>query len=70
MDEVDPLLPKKVAFKLIGCGNTKGYELLGAGKIRAVKMGTRTLIPQSEVNRYQKGLPAATFGRGAKSAAD
>lgn len=70
MDKVDRLLPRKVAFKLIGVGNTKGYELLGAGKIRAVKLGTRTLIPQSEINRYCRELPIATFGQRTKSDAD
>lgn len=69
MDEIDPLLPTKVAFKLIGCGTTKGYELLGEGKIRAVKSGSRTLIPQSEINRYRKELPTAIFGRRAKPTA-
>jgi len=34
-----------------GIGQTKFYELVNAGRIRTVKIGTRTLVPESELQR-------------------
>jgi excisionase family DNA binding protein len=69
MDRVDRLLPAKVARELIGIGNTKFYELLGTGKIRAVKLGARTLIPESEIERFRRELPSARFSPRTKASA-
>lgn len=33
----------------IGVGRSKLYELIGAGEIRTFKVGTRTLVPASEL---------------------
>ena len=45
-----------------GLSRTVVFRLLGAGQIRAVKAGTRTLIIWSSVIEYLASLPAATFG--------
>jgi excisionase family DNA binding protein len=39
------------------CGRTKAYELLGTGEVEAIKLGNRTLIPRTEVERLQARLP-------------
>jgi excisionase family DNA binding protein len=48
-----------------GIGRTLLYELLGSGKIEAVKLGKRTLILAESVERYMESLPrlerASTF---------
>ena len=36
----------------LGIGRTAFYELLKAGEIRAFKVGTRTLIAESELQRF------------------
>ena len=41
------------------------YELAGAGKLRLVKDGKRTLILAEEAQRYIASLPAAKIGRAA-----
>ena len=35
----------------LGIGRTKLYSLISEGKIRPIKIGTRTLIPESELRR-------------------
>ena len=37
------------ARKALGLGNTKIYELIGAKKLRAVKVGRRTLITTDSI---------------------
>jgi len=36
---------------LLGCGRTKVFDLIKQGRLRVVKLGTRTIIPRSEVLR-------------------
>jgi excisionase family DNA binding protein len=36
----------------LGIGRTAFYELLKSGEIRAIKVGTRTLVPESELQRF------------------
>lgn len=40
-----------------GLGATKLYELIGKGKIQAVKEGRRTLILADSLRRHVEGLP-------------
>jgi excisionase family DNA binding protein len=52
----------KLAFSItelceaLAIGRTLAYQLIGSGKVRAFKLGTRTLIPASEVERLVKEL--------------
>ena len=36
----------------LGIGRSTVYELIGAGEIKAIKIGHRTLIPESELVRF------------------
>jgi excisionase family DNA binding protein len=36
----------------LGVGRTAFYQLLKAGEIRCIKVGSRTLIPESELQRF------------------
>ena len=36
----------------LGLSRTKLYELIGAGEIRAFKVGSRTLVSESELRRF------------------
>jgi hypothetical protein len=38
-------------------GRSKLYELMRAGAIGAVKIGTRTIIPDGEAERWFESLP-------------
>jgi hypothetical protein len=58
--EMTPLLvPVKQACTIIGRGQSALYELIGAGKIRAVKSDGRTLVDVDSLRAYAKGLPDA-----------
>ncbi len=35
----------------VGIGRTTAYRLINQGHIRAIKIGARTIIPRSEVDR-------------------
>ena len=48
------------AIDQIGIGRTKFYELLNEGYIKAIKIGSRTLVPQSSIDEYLKSLPEYT----------
>ncbi len=39
------------ACSRLGIGRTLLYDLLKQGKLRSIKLGTRTLIPESELQR-------------------
>jgi excisionase family DNA binding protein len=41
--------------QLAGISRTTFYELLKTGKIKAVKLGGRTLIPREEAERLARG---------------
>lgn len=36
----------------LGIGRSTVYELIGAGQIKTIKIGQRTLIPESELRRF------------------
>lgn len=40
------LLDPKEVFDIIGCGDTKGYELLRAGVIPHIRIGRKYKIPK------------------------
>ena len=40
-----------VACSRLGIGRSLLYELIKAGRIKAIKIGNRTLIPESELRR-------------------
>ena len=40
------------AAYLLGCGRTTVFRLMREGKLRVVKIGTRTIITRSEIARF------------------
>lgn len=40
------------ASKRLGVGRSTLYELISSGKLRIFKIGSRTLIPESELQRF------------------
>jgi excisionase family DNA binding protein len=40
------------ACQRLSIGRTAMYELLKTGEVRAIKVGNRTLIPESELQRF------------------
>jgi hypothetical protein len=53
------LLPVKQACTVIGRGQSALYQLIGAGKIRAVKSDGRTLVVFESLREYAASLPPA-----------
>ena len=47
------------AVHVSGLSRSELYRLMGAGRIRAVKHGSRTLIPMEALRAHLAGLPAA-----------
>ena len=43
------------AAHILGCGRTTVFALIRQGHLRAVKLGTRTVIPRSEINKLLHG---------------
>jgi hypothetical protein len=50
-----------VAGEILDKGRSTIYELLGLGKLRAVKDGDRTLVLIESIKEYQASLPVGTF---------
>ena len=46
------------AYEAIGCGRTKLYQEIGAGKIKIRKLGNKTIIPAKELASYVDALPS------------
>jgi excisionase family DNA binding protein len=51
--DVEPLVVKpRIAWILLGCSNTKGYELLAAGELESFKDGKSRKITVASIHRY------------------
>ena len=50
------LVPVRPAFRAIGVGNTKGYQLVADGHLTKVKIGSKSLITAESLRRYVAGL--------------
>ncbi len=60
----------KEACEEIHHGRTRLYKLIGEGRVRAVKAGSRTLIDGQSLAEYVAGLPTAEVAIGRKRGAD
>lgn len=65
---VEELYTVKEAADVLRRGKTALYELLGRGEIAAVKIGSRTLIKRSELDRFLSAAPPAVVRRPAETA--
>jgi hypothetical protein len=50
---------RKLGFKVLGVGNTKGHDLINRGLIRAKKLDGKTLIDLDSVDDFLASLPDA-----------
>jgi hypothetical protein len=51
--ELKPLLVKpKAAWRMLACGNTRGYELLAAGELESFLDGHSRKITVESIHRY------------------
>lgn len=50
--------------QFLGVGNTKLFELIRTGQLSARKIGSRTVVPESELIRFQSQLPPARNAAG------
>jgi excisionase family DNA binding protein len=62
--DVAPLVVKpKVAWKMLGCGNTRGYELLATGELESYKDGRSRKITVASINAFVARQLAAASSR-------
>ena len=57
------------AKRLIGCGTTRIYQLIGSGALDARKSGNRTVILAESLRHYVTNLPKANITTGQRGAA-
>jgi hypothetical protein len=58
--EVEPILCSvPQGCQMLGIGTQGMYDLIGAGLVKAVKRGTRTLIVVASLKDYASSLPPA-----------
>jgi excisionase family DNA binding protein len=50
------LVPVPEAAALLGIGRTRAWQLIYEGRLRAVRIGRRTLIPRTELERFVREL--------------
>jgi hypothetical protein len=70
--ELGPLVVKpKVAWKLLACSNTRGYELLAAGELESFRDGRSRKIVVASIHQLiarrlaaEKATPQPCRGRG------
>lgn len=60
---IDRLYPLREAFTLAGLRTTRGYQEIGAGRLKVVHNGRRTFVRASEIQRYIDSL--TVDGKGA-----
>jgi excisionase family DNA binding protein len=52
-NDLDPLVVSpKVAWKMLACGNTRGYELLAAGELESYKDGRSRKITLASIKAH------------------
>ena len=58
MNTINPLLHSipEARVMLGGIGNSKFYELVGAGQLKLVKIGSRSFVTSDEIRRYVAAL--------------
>lgn len=56
---VQPTLSVKQACKALSIGKTSFYKLIGNGQLTAIRLGRRTLVISSELERFLASLPVA-----------
>jgi hypothetical protein len=42
----------RIAWRMLGCGNTMGYALLGAGELESYTIGRARRITTASIHRY------------------
>lgn len=52
------LVPLPEGFGSLGVGRTKGYELIAAGEIELVKIGSKSLLTVASIHRFVAKLMA------------
>jgi excisionase family DNA binding protein len=53
IDDIEPLVVKpRLAWRLLNCSNTRGYELLNAGELESFKDGKSRKITLSSIKAY------------------
>jgi excisionase family DNA binding protein len=58
---VQPLVVKpKVAWQMLGIGNTRGYELIAAGELESYRDGRSRKITVASIKRYVERQLAAS----------
>jgi excisionase family DNA binding protein len=51
--DLGPLVvPPKVAWAMIGCSNSFGYELLNAGELDSIRLGRARRITVESIHRF------------------
>jgi excisionase family DNA binding protein len=50
------LVPVPEAAQLLGIGRTKTWQLICTRRLKAVRIGRRTLIPRAELERFVREL--------------
>lgn len=46
----------KETCAILNCGTTNLYKILNSGRLKAVKLNRKTLIPRVEINKYITSL--------------
>ena len=60
--EVEPILCSiPQGCQMLGIGTQGMYDLIGAGLVKAVKKGTRTLLVVASLKAYAESLPPAVI---------
>jgi excisionase family DNA binding protein len=52
-EDLEPLVVKpKVAWRMLGCGNTRGYQLLDAGELESYRDGRSRKITVASIKAF------------------
>src|SRR5262249_24097334 len=66
--DVGPLVVKpKVAWQMLSCSNTRGYELLAAGELDSFRDGRSRKVTVESIRRYIAQRLASSRGTNAQS---
>jgi excisionase family DNA binding protein len=64
MSTIEPALyDVKDAAAYLHLSRARVYELLAAGDLEARKLGGKTVLLKTEIERYVRSLPVAAIGR-------
>jgi len=53
------LVARREVQRRLGIGHSKFFEMIGSGRLKAIRLDGRVMIREADLNAFMQGLPPA-----------